>query len=222
MILPWDGWLSVVCLVVLGSLSMLAIFTPAFKDNPAQGIGLSAFAAACFLALPGKFSNPSTPVQLLIAQGGLTLYALGTAWKTYRHATHAPRTRARYEWVLLVLVVAGLLWVSLPVVVGGAELVARDGNSATVRLWGSRIRGGECSYKRVHAETAKAGSHKYQDRTIMRIDRPEEGKQRAVGSYDFGLWMVVPIEPTDRRLRIGVEHECGGRDTTSTLATLEL
>lgn len=75
------GAISLFCLVATGTIATWGIFSKHFDDSLLQRIGLSTVAVACFLRVPIKIENPDTPPELLAAQIGLVIYAIGTALK---------------------------------------------------------------------------------------------------------------------------------------------
>lgn len=88
------GLVSLVCLVITGSLATWGVFSRHFDDSLAQCVGLSIVAIACILRIPDKLANPYTPPELLMAQIGMCIYGLGTAIKLI-HKSRASRHERR-------------------------------------------------------------------------------------------------------------------------------
>ncbi len=89
------GMLSLLCLIITGSLASWGIFSQHFDDNLMQRIGLAAVAIACFLRIPGKIETPQTPPEILLAQMGLCFYGIGTAVNLWRKSRLRDRRGAR-------------------------------------------------------------------------------------------------------------------------------
>ena len=92
--MSFSGILSLVCLLVTAVLASWAVLSRHYDDNLVQRIGLSTIATACFLRIPGKLENPDTPPEVLLAQVGLCLFGLGTAWRIM-HGRQQPERRLR-------------------------------------------------------------------------------------------------------------------------------
>jgi hypothetical protein len=92
----FDGAISLACLVITGGLATWGVFSKHFDDSLGQRVGLSIIAIACILRIPSKIANPYTPPEILLAQIGLCIYGLATAYKLYkcnRSATTHDRRR---------------------------------------------------------------------------------------------------------------------------------
>jgi hypothetical protein len=91
-----SGILSLACLVITGALASWAVLSRHFDDTLLQRIGLSTIATACILRIPGKLANPDTPAEVLLAQVGLCLFGIGTAWRIWQqHKRHHERRPER-------------------------------------------------------------------------------------------------------------------------------
>lgn len=89
------GIVSLICLMITGSLATWAVFSKHFNDSLAQCVGLSIVAIACILRIPEKIAHPYTPPEILMAQIGLCIYGLGTAAKLVRKSRSARRHERR-------------------------------------------------------------------------------------------------------------------------------
>lgn len=85
------GMLSLLCLIVTGSLATWGVFSRHFDDSLLQRVGLSVVAIACILRIPEKIAHPDTPPEILMAQIGLCIYGIGTALKIIRRSRRSGR-----------------------------------------------------------------------------------------------------------------------------------
>jgi hypothetical protein len=92
-----SGILSLVCLGITGALASWAVLSRHYDDNLLQRIGLSTIATACILRIPGKLANPETPPEVLLAQVGLCLFGVGTAWRIMHSRRQQPDRRLRRQ-----------------------------------------------------------------------------------------------------------------------------
>lgn len=86
-------------------------------------------------------------------------------------------------------------------------VLARTSDSVTLNLKGERFRG-ECEPKGIFAY-AKQGQL-LRDINIVRIDKPSEIKTRPPGRYDFGVFMVWPLDSVSSFV-VYVKYDCSGR-----------
>lgn len=88
---------SLLCLALTGMIASWGIFSRHFDDSLMQRIGLSTVALACLLRIPEKVrvGAPDTPPELLLAQIGLLIYAIGTVLKLWHAKRHMVGHRER-------------------------------------------------------------------------------------------------------------------------------
>lgn len=105
-----------------------------------------------------------------------------------------------------------------PIVRMQADVLSRDGNAITVALAGEKLR--NCAFVRLHAYSAGMDGV-MQSVYIRRKDIAENGQTRPIGKYDFGDWLIWPIDGTSKVV-IYSQHDCDGRLVQTRLATLEV
>lgn len=93
----FNGALSLFCLVMTGCVAAWGIFSRHFDDSLTQRAGLTIIALACLLRVPGKLAMTYTPPELLMAQIGLCVYAVGTAIKFWRQSHSGRRHQQRRQ-----------------------------------------------------------------------------------------------------------------------------
>lgn len=104
-----------------------------------------------------------------------------------------------------------------PVVAVQGELINRGSNSATLHLWGEKLRA--CTYVKVNAYTLHDGM--MVDASTIRIDAPDNHATRPLGPFDMGEWRVWPVAGASKIL-IFVQHDCNGRVVITKIAEVDL
>lgn len=107
---------------------------------------------------------------------------------------------------------------TFPVVVMTGALLSMSDNEAIVSLQGRKLR--ECAYIRTRAY-AMDGDGDMHDTYIARVDMPETGETRPVGSFQSGVWRVWPL-PNSRAIVIYMNHLCGSRLVVTRGADIDL
>lgn len=109
---------------------------------------------------------------------------------------------------VLGLSVATAAWVFLPVVIMQAEVVARDTDSATIHMWGRKLR--DCEYIDIHTYTTSKGL--MLDTRNTRIDMPAGRNSKPKGNFDIGNWLVSPVRKNAESIVVYAQHSCGPGD----------
>lgn len=91
------GVVSLLCLIVTGSLASWAVFSRHYDDGLTQRVGLSIIAIGTFARAVERITSdvPDPPPILLASQIGLALYAAGTALKIFQAHRRVERRRTR-------------------------------------------------------------------------------------------------------------------------------
>lgn len=143
----------------------------------------------------------------------------------------------RYHWTALVGLVFGLLMIgplgheavsvfrawraSLPVVAMRGELIEVGADSATLHIWGEKLRGEECRYLRISGFAVGADGFA-RDAVATRLDRVEDGHTKPAGRWDIGLWRIAPVGPGSVAVGAYVSHYCDGVAVATRIADVPL
>jgi hypothetical protein len=87
---------SLICLLITGGLAGWAVFSQHYDDTVIQRLGLSLVAIASVARAAVRLGDdppPPPPPELLMAQIGLALYAIGTALRIWQASHRQPERR---------------------------------------------------------------------------------------------------------------------------------
>ena len=107
-----------------------------------------------------------------------------------------------------------------PVVVVRATVLSVTAEDIVVRLSGEKRR--DCQYIGLQAYTRAKGARTLADAYIRRLDMPETGITRPIGTFaSMGEWRIWPRADAGVVL-IYAQHSCGGRLVISKIADIML
>lgn len=100
-----------------------------------------------------------------------------------------------------------------PVVVMDGDILQRQPDFVDVHIWGEKRR--NCKYMNLQAYTRE--KNLMHDAKISRIDGPNVGNTKPLGTFDIGVWRVTPIE-NRTSVVVFVRHDCSGRVVLTKIA----
>lgn len=136
----------------------------------------------------------------------------------------------RYGWVPWAIALAGLLYggvapfaplydAIVPVVSMQGEIVARDKDSVTVRMWGKKNR--DCRFVGIQGFSKQEEAGLSRDATGQRMDMPSVGATKPTGSFEIGVWRFRPVVNA-KIVEVYAQHDCGGRTVVTQIAKVVL
>lgn len=116
------------------------------------------------------------------------------------------------QWTLALscivgLVVAFILFYIRPVVEMQGQLVTRTSDSATLHVWGKKVR--ECKFLDIAGYAVKESV--MTDAKAVKLGIPEDGSTKPMGTFDLGQWLVFPTGDADS-VQMFVTHSCAPGD----------
>ena len=104
-----------------------------------------------------------------------------------------------------------------PIVDMDGDIVGRGVDYADVHIYGKKNR--QCKYLKIQSYIRIGNGLK--DVTGTRIDTPETGGTKPIGSFDIGVWRVSPIAGGSDVVMF-VQHDCDGRTVLTKIADEKL
>jgi hypothetical protein len=105
-----------------------------------------------------------------------------------------------------------------PVIKTEGKLLSVGAGEAVIAIVGEKLR--PCTYVRIQAYAVGRDGN-LEDAFIARIDAPESGETRPVGSYTLGAWRVWPL-PNSKGIVVYANHLCGSRLVLTKIADIPL
>jgi hypothetical protein len=105
-----------------------------------------------------------------------------------------------------------------PVIKTEGRLLSAGNNEAVIAIVGEKLR--PCTYVRIQAYSVGRDNN-LEDAFIARVDSPESGETRPIGTYTFGAWRVWPL-PDSKGIVVYVNHLCGSRLVLTKIADISL
>lgn len=102
----------------------------------------------------------------------------------------------------------------------GDVVIGPTDSYVVLHIYGEKLRGEECAYKGLQAFGDRAVGPTVGLR-ISRVDLPEEGTTKPVGTYDIGRWRVWPVDGVDT-VKVYAMHECGGRFVATKITEVKI
>lgn len=136
-----------------------------------------------------------------------------------------------WMWGVIVGLVAGQSFQSIklsvlsvydsiyPVTEMNGNLVHRDGDSAWIRIAGTKT-GRDCVFLSIQAYgTDDIGVRR--DAMLERIDGVVDGHSKPPGEYDLGIWRIWTLG-LSTGAEVWVSHDCDGRRVVTQIAKVQL
>lgn len=89
--MPAESWVSLVALAGLAVVTIAGVFSPAYRDNLLQRVGMAATSLASLALIDQMALHDNCQVSssaLPVFYTGVLLWALGTARKVWQHRPH--------------------------------------------------------------------------------------------------------------------------------------
>lgn len=83
----WSGYLSILCLFIVGAVCTFGVFSEHFDDTLIQRVGMGLLALWCFGRLPAAVRDAAEAQPDLVLHAGMAAFAVGTALKLVRRQT---------------------------------------------------------------------------------------------------------------------------------------
>ena len=96
-----------------------------------------------------------------------------------------------------------------PVLTLHTQVIFRTSDSVTLRLTGERHYNRDCTSRGIFAFSKMNGVLSYVN--IVRTQIKSTNESEPPGVYDFGVWMLWPVEGVGAVV-VYVRYDCGGRD----------
>lgn len=93
-----------------------------------------------------------------------------------------------------------------PIVTMDGDIVGRGADHADIHIYGKKNR--QCKY--IQTRSYIRIGEQLKDVTGNRIDTPETGGTKPLGTFDIGVWRVTPIAGGSDVVMY-VQHDCSGR-----------
>jgi hypothetical protein len=105
-----------------------------------------------------------------------------------------------------------------PVVVMQAQLLTRTDHDAVLRIYGDKLR--PCTYLRMQTYWRDSMGELH-DAFAQRLDMPNRGDSKPLGSFDIGQWRVWPVQGA-KSIVMFSQHDCDGRLVSTKMVEVAL
>ena len=92
--MPLEAWVSVLALLGIAVITVAGVFSPVYRDNLMQRVGMAATSLASLALVDQMLVHKNCEVSgsaLPILYSGVLLWGLGTAQKVWAHRPHRRR-----------------------------------------------------------------------------------------------------------------------------------